>query len=146
MYYLFFASKMLLAILLGGALGWQREKIGKSAGPRTYALVCVGSALFTVLSLYGFGVMGDTARVAAQILTGIGFLGAGLIIHKDGATVSGLTTAAGLWVVAAVGMAIGVGWYIEATIVTLLILVVFVVDDNKLVKSRKNLDKKKELL
>jgi len=105
--YFYFILQLLLAVFLGGLIGWQREHIGKPAGSRTYALVCVGSALFTIMSIKGFGA--DSARVAAQVLTGIGFLGAGIIMHKEGGVVVGLTTAAGLWVVAAVGMAIGIG-------------------------------------
>ena len=134
--YLIFSGQILLAIILGGILGWQRERIGKSAGPRTYALVSAGSALFTILSLQAFG-LNEPARVAAQIVTGIGFLCAGLIIHKDGGVIDGLTTAAGVWTVAAVGMAVGVGWYWEAVIVTFLLLLVLVFDDNKLVKRRR---------
>ncbi len=133
--YIIFTGQILLAILLGGVLGWQRERIGKSAGPRTYALVSAGSALFTLLSVQAFG-LGDPARVAAQIITGIGFLGAGIIIHREGGTVEGLTTAAGLWAVAAIGMAIGVGWQVEAIIVTVLLFLILVVDDNKLVKRK----------
>ena len=134
--YLIFTSQILLAIVLGGILGWQRERIGKSAGPRTYALVSSGSALFTMLSLYGFGIA-EPARIAAQIVTGIGFLGAGIIIHKNGGVVEGLTTAAGLWAVAAVGMAVGAGWFYEAIIVTFLLLLVLMLNDNKLVKKKK---------
>ncbi len=133
--YLIFAGQILLAILLGGILGWQREKIGKSAGPRTYALVSAGSALFTILSLQAFG-LNEPARVAAQIVTGVGFLCAGLIIHKDGGAIDGLTTAAGVWAVAAIGMAVGVGWYVEAIIATLLLFLILVFDDNKLVKRK----------
>ncbi len=136
MEYLYFTGQILLAVFLGGILGWQREKIGKSAGPRTYGLVTAGSALFTMLSLTGFG-DGDPARIAAQILTGIGFIGAGVIIHKDGGAIEGVTTAAGLWAVAAIGMAIGVGWYIQAVIATFIMLIVLIVDDNKLVKKKK---------
>jgi putative Mg2+ transporter-C (MgtC) family protein len=136
MEYLYFTGQILLAVLLGGILGWQREKIGKSAGPRTYGLVAAGSALFTMLSLAAFGA-GDPARIAAQILTGIGFIGAGVIIHKDGGAIEGVTTAAGLWAVAAVGMAVGVGWYVQAIIATFIMLVVLILDDDKLVK-RKN--------
>ena len=136
MEYIYFTGQILLAVFLGGILGWQRERIGKSAGPRTYGLVTVGSALFTMLSLTAFG-DGDPARVAAQIITGIGFIGAGIIIHKDGGVIEGVTTAAGLWAVAAIGMAVGVGWYIQATIVTAIMLIVLIVDDNKLVKKKK---------
>lgn len=135
MTYLYFALQILLAIVLGGILGWQRERIGKSAGPRTYGLVASGSAFFTMMSIYGFG-DGEPSRIAAQILTGIGFLGAGLIIHKDGGTVEGLTTAAGLWAVAAIGMAVGIGWLWEAVIVTVLLLILLTLNDNKLVKKK----------
>ena len=136
MEYIYFTGQILLAVLLGGILGWQRVRIGKSAGPRTYGLVAVGSALFTMLSLTAFG-MGDPARVAAQILTGIGFIGAGVIIHKDGGVIEGVTTAAGLWAVAAIGMAVGVGWWWQAIVVTSVMLLVLIVDDDKLVKRKK---------
>ncbi|HYE59685.1 MAG TPA: MgtC/SapB family protein [Candidatus Kapabacteria bacterium] len=118
MEYLIFAGNMFLSIVLGGLLGWQREHIGKDAGLRTYALVSFGSTLFTLLSLAAFPDE-STGRVAAQIVTGVGFLCAGTIIHKKGG-IDGLTTAAGLWSAAAVGMAIGAGWHIHAIIATLL--------------------------
>jgi len=133
--YLIFAGQIFLAIILGGVLGWQRERIGKSAGPRTYALVSAGSALFTILSMQAFG-FDEPARVAAQVVTGVGFLCAGLIIHKEGGIIDGLTTAAGVWAVAAVGMAVGAGWYWEATIATFLLLLVLIFDDNKLIKRK----------
>lgn len=125
--YITFASQLVLAILLGGLLGWQRVKIGKAAGPRTYALVTMSSTLFTILSFTAFNL--DPAKVASQILTGIGFLCAGIIIHKNGG-IEGLTTAAGLWAVTAIGMAIGVGWYTQAVIGTILMFIVLSIDDH----------------
>jgi len=121
MEYLIFSGQILLAAVLGGLVGWQRHHIGKSAGFRTFALVAVGSALFTIISLNAFA--GDQARVAAQVLTGVGFIGAGIIFHKKN-SVDGLTTAAGFWSVAAVGMAVGVGWFIEAIISTIFIFLI----------------------
>ncbi len=120
--------KMILAVLFGGIVGWQREHIGKAAGMRTYALVSLGSAMFTVMSLFGFP--GDTSRVAAQILTGVGFIGAGTIIHKR-TSIDGLTTAAGLWSVSAIGMAVGLGWYIPAAVGTVLMFLIFITPSNK---------------
>ncbi len=119
--YLLFTGQMVLAAVLGGVIGWQREHMGKSAGFRTFALVAVGSALFTIMSISAFAA--DPARVAAQILTGIGFIGAGIIFHKKN-TVEGMTTAASFWAVAAIGMSIGVGWYMESIIATILVLLV----------------------
>lgn len=126
--YIIFLSQLLLAIILGAMIGWQRQHIGKAAGIRTYALVSLGSTLFTLLSLYGF--TSDPGRVAGQILTGIGFIGAGTIIHKGGG-VEGLTTAAGLWAMAAIGMAIGIGWYWQAAVATGIILLLLLIDDKK---------------
>ncbi len=117
------------AIILSAALGWQRQRLGKWAGIRTYALVGGGSALFTVLSMDAFGA--DSARIASNIVTGIGFLGAGTILHKAD-RVEGLTTAAGLWMVAAIGMAVGVEYYILAAAVSLLALLIFVADDKRI--------------
>lgn len=110
---------VLCSLVMGAVLGWQREHWGKAAGPRTYALVSTGSALFTVLSVHAFG--DDIARVAAGIVTGIGFLGVGTILHRED-HIEGLTTAAGLWMVAAIGMATGVGYYLLAGATTLIVL------------------------
>lgn len=118
--------QVVLSALLGGFIGLEREHVGKSAGTRTYSLVAIGSTLFTIISLKGFGGEGvaiDPSRVAAQVVTGIGFLGAGLIIHR-GSHVRGLTTAAAMWAVAAIGVAVGVGFYLEAVFSALLIFFV----------------------
>ena len=100
--------RLVMAVLLGALGGYERERQGKPAGLRTHAMVALGAALFTVVSLYGFGTTADTSRVAAMIVSGIGFLGAGAILHERGG-VQGLTTAASLWVTAAIGIAVGVG-------------------------------------
>ncbi len=115
--------RLIVAMVLGGIIGLERDYRAKDAGFRTHFLVAVGSALFTLLSMYGFaeGVR-DTSRVAAQVVSGIGFLGAGLIVFQKN-VVHGLTTAAGLWVTAAVGMACGTGQYYLAVFVTMLMLV-----------------------
>jgi putative Mg2+ transporter-C (MgtC) family protein len=115
--------QLLLAVILGGAIGSERELRGRPAGLRTNILICVGAVLFTVLSQKLAGPSGDRGRVAAQILTGVGFIGAGTILHLRGA-VSGLTSAATIWVVAAIGMALGCGAYLEAAGTTLLVLLV----------------------
>lgn len=123
---------ILIAVVLSFAIGVEREYFAKAAGMRTYTLVGLGSALFTVVSEYGFveGVGGatsvaDGSRVAAQIVTGIGFLGAGVIFVKRDA-VRGLTTAASIWFVAAVGMAAGAGLYLIAAGVTVVYLLVMI--------------------
>jgi putative Mg2+ transporter-C (MgtC) family protein len=119
-----------LAAALGGAIGLEREIREREAGLRTHMLVAVGSALFTLISAYAWtdfrfstpeGIVFDPTRIAAQIVTGIGFLGAGAII-RQGLSVRGLTTAATLWVVAAIGMAAGVGYYEAAVLTTALVL------------------------
>src|SRR5881396_4323799 len=119
-----------LATLLGGVIGLEREFKSKPAGLRTNILICIGSVLYTHLSLAmltaSTGVIPagtDTTRVAAQIVTGVGFIGAGTILHARGAVV-GLTSAATIWVVAAIGVALGATFYSEAAITTLLVLVV----------------------
>ena len=112
----------MLALLLGGLIGWERERHERPAGLRTHILVCVGSALITQISSQ-FGVNGD--RIAAQIVTGVGFLGAGTIMRNGvSGAVSGLTTAATLWAIAGVGIAVGYGgqYAVLATLGTLLIL------------------------
>lgn len=120
-------GRLLLAAALGGVVGLEREWSGKPAGFRTNLLICVGAALLTELSLAVAaatdpGRAADPARIAAQIVSGIGFLGAGTIIQSRG-SVTGLTTAATLWVVAAIGMAVGAREYAEAVGVTLLVMV-----------------------
>lgn len=119
---------LLLATLLGGAIGWEREHAQKPAGLRTNILICVAATLLTDLSVMAAAAASgpaDPGRIAAQIVTGVGFLGAGTIIQSRG-TVTGLTTAATLWVVAAIGMAIGFGAHMEATGTTLLVLVTLI--------------------
>jgi putative Mg2+ transporter-C (MgtC) family protein len=115
-------ARLLLAAVLGGFVGTERELSGKPAGLRTNLLICVGAALVTEISgAVAAGGAGDPGRMAAQIVSGIGFIGAGTIIQSRG-KVTGLTTAATLWVVAAIGIAIGAGAYIEAAGSTLLVV------------------------
>jgi putative Mg2+ transporter-C (MgtC) family protein len=118
---------LLLAAVLGGAIGWEREYAGKPAGLRTNILICMAATLLTDLSVLvaASSPVGDPGRIAAQIVTGVGFLGAGTIIQSRG-NVIGLTTAATLWIVAAIGMAIGFGALVEAIGTTLLVLVALV--------------------
>jgi putative Mg2+ transporter-C (MgtC) family protein len=118
-----FAVRLLTAAVLGALIGLEREIHHHPAGMRTHLLVSLGAAGFTVLSIGGFPSTGaDPARVAAQIVTGIGFLGAGAIL-KEGATIKGLTTAASLWVVASVGMAAGAGQWVTAATITAITIV-----------------------
>lgn len=115
--------RSVVAMLLGGAIGIEREYRSKEAGFRTHFLVALGSALFCIVSQYGFNIdLKDSSRVAAQVVSGIGFLGAGTIIFQKN-VVRGLTTAAGLWVTAAIGLACGSGMYAAALIVTVLVIV-----------------------
>jgi len=119
-----------LACILGGLIGLERESLNRPAGLRTYTLVCVGSTLAMIVSIdiflqYYQNVNADPGRIAAQVVSGIGFLGAGTIL-REGATVRGLTTAAGLWVVACIGLAVGAGLYIPAIATTVLILFVLI--------------------
>lgn len=115
--------QLALATLLGGAIGLERELGGKPAGLRTNILICIGSVLYTKLSITMAGGTADPTRVAAQIVTGVGFIGAGTILHARGAVV-GLTSAATIWVVAAIGVALGAGYYAESLGTTLLVLLV----------------------
>ena len=115
--------RLVVALLLGAMIGVEREVQRMPAGFRTHALVSLGSAIFTVVSAYAFtGPGSDPTRIAAQIVSGIGFIGGGAILHYGG-TVRGLTTAASLWSVAAVGMAAGAGLYVVAVLGTLLVIV-----------------------
>lgn len=116
-------SKLVLAAFLGMLVGLERQMHNKPAGMREHGLVCMGSCLFAIVSL-SF-TQGDASRIAAGVVTGIGFLGAGTILHlKD--KVVGLTTATELWVIAAIGLAVGIGLYIISTVTTLLVLLMLV--------------------
>lgn len=120
------AAKLFAAVLVGGGIGLERELKGKPAGLRTNVLICVGSALLMDLSLsltrtYG----GDPGRISAQVVTGIGFLGAGTILHTRG-MITGLTSAATIWVVAALGLTIGAGYFVEALGSTLTVIAVLI--------------------
>ena len=143
--------RILAAALLGFALGLEREITNKYAGLRTNILVCLGACVFTILSIYAFPTvltdehangLRDTARVSAQVVTGIGFIGGGTVL-RHGATVFGLTTAATLWMAAAIGMACGAGMYgvgIFATVVSIVVLVsVRFFEKSVLVSSTKNI-------
>ena len=119
--------RLVLAVILGGLIGFEREAHGRAAGLRTHMLVCLGSALFMLTSMYIFDMYisstanVDPSRIASNIVTGIGFLGAGAII-RYGASIKGLTTAASIWAVAGVGLAVGTGYYSAALAATALIL------------------------
>ncbi len=119
-------KQLLLALILGAAIGVEREVAHKSAGMRTHALVALGSALFTIISQSLVGPTIDPTRIAAQIVTGIGFLGAGMIVF-DQSRVKGLTTAAGVWTAAAIGMAVGFNLNALAIFASILTILVFVV-------------------
>lgn len=114
---------LLLSVALGFIIGLERKMRSKEAGIRTHTIVCVGAALMMVVSKYAFGSEADSARVAAQIVSGVGFLGAGMIVYRKH-EVHGLTTAAGVWATAGVGMACGGRLYIVAVGATLLLLIV----------------------
>jgi len=116
-------ANLLMAFFLGGAIGWFREKEKKTAGMRTHILVCLGSALFMIISgqMMQLSAGADPGRIAAGIVTGIGFIGAGCIFQAGGG-VRGITTAASIWVTAAIGVAAGAGFYVSAATATLLTL------------------------
>ncbi len=121
------AIAILLSVILCGMVGIEREWKGRSAGLRTHLLVGVGSCIIMIISIYGFPAMfgdkRDVARLAAQIITGVGFLGAGAIIQMKG-SVRGLTTAAGMWMTASIGLAVGAGMYVVAVTASVLIILV----------------------
>ncbi len=130
------ATRLILSVVLGGFIGWERSKAKKPAGLKTHILVSLGSAVFTIISFAAVNelklikVTGtiDPTRIAAGIITGIGFLGAGAII-RSGENVMGLTTAASIWIVAAIGMACGFGLYYLAIIATVLVVLTLIVLD-----------------
>ena len=117
-----YAIRLILALMLGFAIGFERKMRFKEAGPRTHTIVCIGACLFTLLSIKAFD-GSDPARIAAQVVPGIGFIGAGMIFYSK-ETVHGLTTAAGMWTTAAIGMAGGAGWYIVSNLATILVICV----------------------
>jgi putative Mg2+ transporter-C (MgtC) family protein len=111
--------RFLLAVALGAGIGYQRERAGKAAGLRTHILVSSGAGLFTLVSIYGFGGAVDISRVAAGVVVGIGFIGAGVILRgQREKEVAGLTTAATIWMTAAIGLAAGAGMYLVSVIAT----------------------------
>jgi putative Mg2+ transporter-C (MgtC) family protein len=122
------ALRLFLAVVFGGAVGFERESHNRPAGFRTHILVCSGSALIMMVSAYGFsgqygpGFEVDPSRIAAGVVTGIGFLGAGTILQHRG-SVRGLTTAASIWVVSGIGLAIGIGFYLGAFVTTVFVLI-----------------------
>jgi len=116
--------RLLLATALGAIIGFQRERAGKQIGLRTHILICVGAALFTIASIYGFGATGEAARIAAGVVVGVGFLGAGAIIRSGEGIVAGLTSAATIWAVAGIGLAAGAGLYLISAVATAIVLIV----------------------
>ncbi|HEY6608647.1 MAG TPA: MgtC/SapB family protein [Candidatus Limnocylindria bacterium] len=134
------ALRLIVGLVLGAIIGFEREWHQQPAGFRTHSLVALGSTLFTVVSGFGFsGVGADPTRIAAQIVSGIGFIGAGTILQYRG-QIRGLTTAASLWSVAAIGMAAGAGLFIMAITGTVLILIVLSVLDRVEGLARRHLD------
>ena len=115
--------RLIAATLLSALIGYERERAEKPAGFRTHTLVGMGAALFTIASLYGFGGLGDPARVAAGIVVGVGFLGAGTILHRE-KNIVGLTTAASIWIAAAIGLTMGAGLYMISLVAAAIVLVV----------------------
>lgn len=124
-----FVVRILAAGLLGGAIGFERKNRNKMAGVRTHAIVALGAALMMVVSKYGFSDIAeyDASRVAAQIVSGVGFLGAGIIFVRNSSSVSGLTTAAGIWATAGVGMCMGSGLYFVAVVSAVMIVVMQII-------------------
>lgn len=149
-YELTMTVRLVLAAILGGLIGLERESLNKAAGFRTHTLVCLGSCLIMVTSIEMYTLHGwtaDPARLAAQVVSGIGFLGAGTIM-RSGFGIKGLTTAASLWVVAAIGLAIGSGRYVTAVVTTVIVLIVLVYLSKleECVKSKKSKLKKIEVM
>ncbi len=158
---LHYTLSLVSAVILGFALGLERELTNKQAGLRTHIFVCLGSCVFTLLSIYGFPTFAtgdnviidqatgvrDTARLAAQIVTGIGFIGAGTVM-KNGSSVHGLTTAATLWIAAGIGMACGAGKYeiaIISTVLSVLVLICIKWIENNILSKRKIKNKRLRL-
>ena len=122
--------RLILAVVLGGCIGAERSRHGRPAGLRTYALVSVGACMSTLIGLYSVNILGldaDPLRLGAQVVSGIGFLGAGTIISDKHAHITGLTTAAGLWTAACIGLAVGLGFYSGAILAFILLFLVVAV-------------------
>lgn len=124
-------ARLLLATILSGIIGFEREAHGRAAGFRTHILVCIGSTLIMMTSMYIFDIYKgiatvDPSRIAAQVVTGMGFLGAGAIL-RSGETIRGLTTAASLWAVAGIGLAIGCGFYFASLVSAALVFITLVI-------------------
>lgn len=122
--------RILLATVIGGCIGLERGHHGRAAGLRTHILVCIGSAMAVMVGIYSvqtLGLSGDPLRVSAQVISGIGFLGAGTILTRGHSQVTGLTTAAGLWATACVGLAVGIGFYLGAVAAALVMMAAFTV-------------------
>ncbi len=120
--------RLVLAMVIGGVIGLERGKQGRAAGMRTHILVCIGASLTAMIGFYMYDVLGmatDPMRIAAQVISGIGFLGAGTIFIKGRFQITGLTTAAGLWATAAIGLALGAGFY-EGALITFVFIVLSV--------------------
>ncbi len=138
--------RLSVAAILGSLVGLERQRKEGSAGLRTHMMVCLGSCLVMIVSAFGFedilgrpAVVLDPSRIAAQVISGIGFLGAGTIIFLQPRSIRGLTTAAGLWTVAAIGLAVGAGLYVAAiatTVIALLILAAFKPLESRLTNKR----------
>jgi len=138
MYLLKVVLRLGLAVAMGSIIGNERAKHGQSAGMRTHLLVCLGSALTSMISVYLaeiVGSVGDMTRISAQVISGIGFLGAGMIMVKNNNVVKGLTTAAGVWTTSIIGIALGYGFYYGA-VVTFVLLLAAIILFSKLEKSR----------
>jgi putative Mg2+ transporter-C (MgtC) family protein len=127
-------GRLLLAAALGSIIGWERERRAWSAGLRTHMMVCLGASLMMITSAFGFsdvvgakGIELDPSRIAAQVVSGIGFLGAGTILFLRNEVVKGLTTAAGLWTVAGIGLAVGGGLYLPALVTTAIAMIILIV-------------------
>ena len=118
--------RIFLAVLLGGIIGLERGHHGRAAGLRTHILVCLGAAMATMIGIYSvseLGLAGDPLRVGAQVVSGIGFLGAGTIMVRNKDQITGLTTAAGLWATACIGLAVGLGFYLASILAFLAVIV-----------------------
>lgn len=137
------AFRILLALIFGGCIGLERGYHGRAAGLRTHILVCLGATLAAMTGVYEVGILGfdaDPMRVAAQVISGIGFLGVGTIIVRNRSQVTGLTTAAGLWATGSIGIAVGIGFYIAAFLAFLVVFLTITLLI-RLEKKSKNSDK-----